>query len=296
MKGRIDVPRKNIEVFTTHLNNLQVDFYMNFSAVKNDEKSVVFFSHSHTVPEIFTCTNGQIKIYTESNIFTLNSGDLLIVPANVLHTKIYEKDSEKVIWKGAYLDCKKVSSDETDYDAFSVFDRVLNSQQPTLISSEKASKIILKLTTLTDLDNKLIAKLVVTLCFELFLCFSELENKQHNAKTTNSKNNFSKILFDVEEILNSNTNVSNTEIAKAVNISNRQLSRLISDFYGMSLHKLKIKRRLDIATFMLKNNTNSIEEIAYKVGFNNKKSFYSQFKAAYGITPLQYRKQNKKES
>jgi AraC-like DNA-binding protein len=47
---------------------------------------------------------------------------------------------------------------------------------------------------------------------------------------------------------------------------------------------------LDFACSLLKSTDRSIEEIVSKAGYKNKSHFYKLFQKNYGMTPSQYRK------
>lgn len=76
-------------------------------------------------------------------------------------------------------------------------------------------------------------------------------------------------------------------------------SRLHYDFYWLS-HEIKNRtgktytehlqeKRLSQASFLLKNTTLSVDEIALAVGYENKSYFHRIFAAKYGTTPKKYR-------
>ena len=52
--------------------------------------------------------------------------------------------------------------------------------------------------------------------------------------------------------------------------------------------------RIDAATFLLRRDDLSMSEVAEKAGFGSEAMFFRRFKAATGMTPKAYRKQQRK--
>ena len=44
---------------------------------------------------------------------------------------------------------------------------------------------------------------------------------------------------------------------------------------------------------LLKNSTEKVESIMHKIGYTDKKLFYKHFKDHFGMSPGEYRKQNR---
>ena len=81
------------------------------------------------------------------------------------------------------------------------------------------------------------------------------------------------------------------KIAGELYISQRQLSRIMNNVYGMSFSKKVISLRLEYARELLKSGSLSIEKVAEQSGFSSSGSFCKNFKAAEGCSPTQYRKE-----
>lgn len=102
----------------------------------------------------------------------------------------------------------------------------------------------------------------------------------------------------IEEILNIiNTNLTNKElsanlIANQLNISIRHLYRKLNEIGETKSIANMIKDcRLQVAKDLLINTKYSIDEIAYKSGFQARSSFFRCFTDKFHITPKEFRKQ-----
>ena len=75
-------------------------------------------------------------------------------------------------------------------------------------------------------------------------------------------------------------------------ISVVSLNKYFSIVYGDTIHKYIQKYRMDIAAKSLRTTKQSIAEIAAASGYENQGKFGTVFKKMYGVTPLEYRRQN----
>lgn len=78
-------------------------------------------------------------------------------------------------------------------------------------------------------------------------------------------------------------------------ISVVSLNKYFSIMYGDTIHKYIQKYRMRHAAETLRNTDKSISEIAAASGYENQGKFGGIFKRIYGMTPMEYRRQNKCE-
>ena len=67
-------------------------------------------------------------------------------------------------------------------------------------------------------------------------------------------------------------------------------SRIFKERFGMSLTEYISRRRTELAIRLLGEGKHSVEEIAYKVGYPSKSSFYRSFTRITGKTPAEYKR------
>ena len=80
------------------------------------------------------------------------------------------------------------------------------------------------------------------------------------------------------------------EMSKTVNLSPWRLAHLFKSETGMSPQRYLTLVRLQRARHQLESTFLSIQEIGAAVGIPNPSQFTRSFKAAYGMTPIEYRK------
>src|SRR5215831_14051440 len=86
------------------------------------------------------------------------------------------------------------------------------------------------------------------------------------------------------------------EMSETVNLSPWRLAHLFKSETGMSPQRYLTLVRLQKAKNQLESTFLSIQEIGAAVGIPNPSQFTRSFKAAYGMTPIEYRKAHFDES
>lgn len=85
------------------------------------------------------------------------------------------------------------------------------------------------------------------------------------------------------------------DVAKEVHLSPKYLSRIFKEKTGMSFMEYKLQLRMEKAKGLLKESGDTIEEISYKLGYQNPESFGKIFKKMTRLSPREYREQKNKK-
>ena len=80
-------------------------------------------------------------------------------------------------------------------------------------------------------------------------------------------------------------------LAEHFEISPTVMKKCFKEVYGDSIYSFMKTYRLQIAEQLLKETTQTITEIANRIGYVNPNKFTSAFCAKYGVTPTEYRKE-----
>ncbi len=80
------------------------------------------------------------------------------------------------------------------------------------------------------------------------------------------------------------------DIAQTCGLNRSYLSRLFHDATGSTIKEFLTTYRINIAKNMLKNTDNSIQYVAFAVGYNDIFTFSKAFKKFAGMSPSDYRK------
>ena len=81
------------------------------------------------------------------------------------------------------------------------------------------------------------------------------------------------------------------QLAGLLNLSYRQVARILQEYYGMSFQEKLTSARMDHAAWLLRTTQLSADEIAGTVGYTSCAAFYQAFRRYCRMTPLQYRRQ-----
>ena len=92
---------------------------------------------------------------------------------------------------------------------------------------------------------------------------------------------------------NYNQNITITDIAGALFVNNNHLSHMFKRETGISVIKYLITHRIEQAKRLLIETDDLIYIISEEVGFNEFRHFSKTFKKFTGLSPAQYRKQNR---
>lgn len=79
------------------------------------------------------------------------------------------------------------------------------------------------------------------------------------------------------------------ELAAMLNLSRRQLNRVLIQYYGMGFRQKMLQARMEYAGNFLQTTNMKVGQIAVLVGYTAESSFYKAFQNYYNMTPQQYR-------
>lgn len=113
-----------------------------------------------------------------------------------------------------------------------------------------------------------------------------------NPDTMDLKDKVGKVMRFMER--NCYKKVTLKEAAAAVYMSPKYLSRIFKEHTKKGFSDYKLDMKIDKSRGLLKNSGYNINQIAYKMGYENAESFIKQFKKLTGRTPAEYRKKIKK--
>lgn len=287
-EGEIAVGQKSpLIIRALRINDVLLKFFMFSARTSTDmEHSSISLLHTHPTAEIFYCAKGSFQFFLAANSITLSEGEVMVVPSGLPHTKELVT-KEGTVWGAINLSCVYCGMGRDQNDSvFQDLSRILNSKD-ILIKKDEASlcSLFQAIHTNPEANDFLLLEFICLLraAFIQSACTEECGEKRSKDMDR---------LIILEDIIQSSymKKLLNEDIANALSMSKRQLSRFVRTYYNTQLHTLIVKRRLEVATALLEKTDSGIDEIADSVGFSNKTAFYSTFKEKFGTTPLEYRK------
>lgn len=126
----------------------------------------------------------------------------------------------------------------------------------------------------------------------LFQFFFILDNRCRNLTTPkNNRKAIDKMKIILKYVENNYANkITISEIADVIGFSESHFMRYFKETMGTSFIEYLKDYRLTMAARLLQSSEDSILNISAEVGFDNLSYFNRSFKARYGMTPRQYRK------
>ncbi len=79
-------------------------------------------------------------------------------------------------------------------------------------------------------------------------------------------------------------------LAGKFSYSKQHLEKLFKDSFGITIHRYITKKRIEEAKFLMLTSGRSLENIAYSCGYGDFSTFYRNFVAIEGISPLKWKK------
>lgn len=100
------------------------------------------------------------------------------------------------------------------------------------------------------------------------------------------------IAFNLKQMIEDafTTQTELNEKIQAIGITQRRLTDIFKDAYGMTPKAYAYSLKLQEAIHLLSNTNMKVIDIAYSAGFGSLSSFYGLFKKEFCATPSEYRK------
>lgn len=268
--------------------------------VRPHSRFVDFPEHRHNYVEIMYIVQGSITHYIDGKELVMHKGDVLMLNQHVSHS-IKKAGYEDIginfialpeffeiplsMLKGQNVLAEFIIGALRQKDPVShylLFALNENTQIENLM--ENMIESMLHKEENEDIVNQYSMGLVF-----LYL-LNHLESLSHNSSMDYKET----IVQAVLEYINSDCKNANlTKISKDTNQSMTVLSKMIKSKTGFTFQELLQNKRFLTAEHLLLDTNLTIEEIALDIGYENQSYFFKQFKNRYGVTPRQYRMDNK---
>ena len=246
--------------------------------------------HTHNFYEIALCESGNAGHLTDSQRFTIEKGDITIIPPNVRHCPV-GLQSMSAPYKRIILFIntdffEKQISVWPHYEKHRALFQKPRHFKTLGTPHEKLWKYFKTAIMEYDIDNpysdSFLCGIVLCLLSELMAATdSTLEPTVKHKKEL-----LENIISYVEKHLSEKIVLN--DIIRQFHVSKNNVSRLFQNTMGCSFHDYLIQTRLDEAKSLLQQDVN-LDRIAELSGFGDYSNFYRTFKKEYDMTPSEYR-------
>ena len=244
---------------------------------------------SHAEHRLSFLVRGRLRM-EHAEIVDIGPGMVTLVPAGVPHRLLSGADME-VWWVGFCAACMRL--DET-HPLMDPFQRVRLGALPVCQLADKRRDYFVGL--MQELDEE--TRLSTPESFEvmrslLLLLLKEVKrSSQFDTVQSQDRSLLSDALTYIQQ--HSLEPISLRDVAMAVHRSPSYLATTVKKGTGYSVGEWISRSRLSEACSRLIHTDDRVDTIARGVGWNDVTHFIRQFKKAYGVTPVAWRKQNKK--
>ncbi len=283
-----------------NIENIQLKIWVekSFGAPSDDQSQVLPSEpyanrtmHRHSHSEIFCCPCGFLHINTDSQIIQLDKGDIAVIPGGIAHNMlpVIQKD----YWAALRFQIIPVKRKDCT-DLYSDLHAICNDGAIKLFRGqpELTEKIRYVFENLVHAEHRYLLTLSL---FDILYRLTLLKPIPTEQTAEDSVLQRGDSDMQRHEILDYFFNkcymypLTPKLVAEQLFISERQISRIVQNKYGMSFHRVLLSKRITVAEQMLKNSEIQIQEIAHAVGFHSPDIFFREFKKKYGMTPREYR-------
>ncbi|MCR5746102.1 MAG: AraC family transcriptional regulator [Lachnospiraceae bacterium] len=249
--------------------------------------------HHHNAAEIVFCVENLYTISVENNIYNLNSGDILFVPPDMLHS-IKGGSGVRFIY---LIDLEPLQS----FMDYNIIEATI--MRPLFLSENGSPFIYHKIKNYLEAINDIYFKAHSMWELNVFsnlmnmyaeigkFNFSRMESSKEDENSMIYYEKFANLLKYVDSHLDEELSLE--WAAKRTGFSKYYFLRLFKEYTGMTYYDHLTHKRIQSAQRLLSGN-DSVTNIAVRTGFNNLTSFSRSFKKLTGLSPTQYR--NRKET
>lgn len=252
------------------------------------ENPPVRFIHQHVSAEIFACSEGEYILCAKDREIVLHGGDIAIVPPGILHALRYGKPG----FNGHVFSFICFPKTGTSFsDLYSLFTPFLSSNH--ILTYRKQPEMIEKAKEIFEHHEKAYPFYPIFKLVELLMIASESEIGMPDIHTGTGDGYIDiQFMMQLEDIVDAyyNKPCSMEQIAAMLNISTRQINRIVKKWYNKTLRELFNEQRIQVAEHYLTTTDLSLEEIAETVGFSSYPCLYREFFKKHNTSPTAYRK------
>lgn len=256
------------------------------------------YRHYHDAYEIYYLLQGERNYFIKDRTYTVAKGNLVFISINDLHRTL-DSEKNKIFYERILINFKK----EFLYDILTPeikkqISALLNLRSGIIAMDFEETSLIedLLFKMLKEEKNKSINSeiYIKTLLLQLLILLNRCSSKYDNNYEMEQKN---ENIFKIIRYLNVNyTNKISLQIlSELFFISESHLSRSFKKVTGFNIMTYINVLRVKEAQKMLLNSNLNITEIAYTIGYDSITHFERVFKSFTSVSPLKYRKINKKQ-
>ncbi|MBE6611283.1 MAG: helix-turn-helix domain-containing protein [Ruminococcaceae bacterium] len=246
--------------------------------------------HSHAYYELLASIDGEFALEMLDEVLTIRAGSICLVPPGVYHcTKSISNAPVKLAMRFTMS-----RAEGGNPSLFDDCERALSGIRFPLIFPDQHELCSSLLTMRRELNSTRWASEVFTelIAKQFFLgalrLICEQDGRIAPAKVTIGMENRHASIEQYIDLHHASP-ITEDDLAQAMNLSRRQVTRVLREIYGMSFREKLIETRMYRALQLLMQTDHTVESIAFMVGYTSLSGFYTAFKKKFGLPANEYR-------
>ncbi len=241
--------------------------------------------HTHPYYEVFSPRYDQCQIEIDGKMYYPNIGDLIIISPHTKHVLNSAKENGLIVFNFSF----RKNSLKTENSLHKILSENLSAPYLYIENRPEFCELIDRFMQNVDDGNYfMISNSFFNILVEIIdSCGKNLITNPDSMLTDSSINRYRKIQTLIRFFYTENLTLES--IAKNLNLSLRQTSRIIKEEFGCTFHELITKKRMETAKKLLKETNMKIIDIASEVGYDSTMSFYNAFKKYFNCLPKEMR-------
>ena len=273
---------------------------MSYSFFVDVYKNSSYIPHWHDEFEVVYVKKGSIRMYINSNEYSLEEGDGAFINSCTVHN--YESgvaDMECVMPNVLFGAAIISGYDELLYERYlkpivetpdfsHIVFRAKNAEQQSCVDLIKQTCELLEN---TGYGYELKVRALISELILAINLMSELDNATADGNSDSKINMVRKMTDFIKS--NFYMNIKASDIAASASISVRECQRCFSDILDTTPTKYLMKVRIDYAKKLMRETTLSMLQICERCGYSDQSYFTKLFRESTGISPVKYREKHK---
>lgn len=242
--------------------------------------------HTHYCSELFYVTEGQGQFQIEDKIYPVVAHDLIIVNPNVEHTELSHNEHPLAYIVIGIEDVELATSEDEEDVKFCILN--LKDIKDTI---RFYFDHILEEKSLKTPDSEIMCK---NLMENLVILLSRQANFAITLTPIQKKS--TRLCITIRQYIDNHfkENISLEMLAEITHVSKYHMVHVFTEEYGISPINYLIQKRIEEGKKLLQTTDYSLALIGRTLGFSSPSYFSQAFKKHTNFTPLEYRKESRK--
>lgn len=241
---------------------------------KEGGRDFSFPLHMHRSFELITVTDGEMTVDIDGKKYLLSIGESVLVFPEQLHSLSSEKSEHFLVIFSPDIVSAYYSGHSGEY--------------PQSNRLSLPHHLLSQITALRKDSSSIKLKAI------FYSVCAEFDENATYVKGKTAKKGLLKQIFDFVEN-NFEKSCTLEDLSAAIGHNSAYLSRYFSESTNMTFLSLVNRYRISRACYILRNSNGSVTECAYECGYKSLRSFNRNFISYIGMSPRDYRKNQKKD-